>query len=495
MKKMKLDKQTSKRFLSFVLAMSMPIGAATLGGCSKQVESEQTGVVETVDNDKVLVDNFKESIKASFPEMNDEMVENASLILLLNVLAPKDENEKISADIISKFKTKLDVDNMISDFNSFIDVVENTIITKGEFVSVSNLLPEELANDETILSKIESITSKIIELEKSNASKEEILEEFNKIYELFVEENEITFDELEFDVRDLSYPSRTVASLYARVSAYYSRNYISEDQKNRIDDRTNDQNSKAYIKTDLEILSNQMKEKSKIDVNAAFNKEYEETAKTLESKVNVESNVQKDLVNYLNIEYLDSDDIATKDKNSTLGEYEDSKIDNVILAIDAIEQYSINNQDDMIAFSNLLTDEYKATENGKTDAMALNFVQYNSIMLLNKVNEKSTFEEIYYNVYFQNLYKYFTKQDFTHTYLNEKGEKVEEKIMWQEVSDGVNLINSEVINYTLSKLPQVNNIDNYLDRSQTNLTESIQAIQNTIMGECEKVDSFQYIKK
>ena len=36
--------------------------------------------------------------------------------------------------------------------------------------------------------------------------------------------------------------------------------------------------------------------------------------------------------------------------------------------------------------------------------------------------------------------------------------------------------------------------DNYLEKAQANLGESIQYIQNTIMGECQKVDITEYVK-
>ena len=37
-------------------------------------------------------------------------------------------------------------------------------------------------------------------------------------------------------------------------------------------------------------------------------------------------------------------------------------------------------------------------------------------------------------------------------------------------------------------------MNTYLDKSQSNLTESIQYLQNTITGECEKVDITEYVK-
>ena len=37
-------------------------------------------------------------------------------------------------------------------------------------------------------------------------------------------------------------------------------------------------------------------------------------------------------------------------------------------------------------------------------------------------------------------------------------------------------------------------MDQYIEKSQTNLTESIQYIQNTVTGECEKVEASEFVK-
>ena len=37
----------------------------------------------------------------------------------------------------------------------------------------------------------------------------------------------------------------------------------------------------------------------------------------------------KNLVNYMNLKYLDSDRVSTKDTNKIVGEYEDEKVNNV----------------------------------------------------------------------------------------------------------------------------------------------------------------------
>lgn len=476
MRKFKLDKTTSKRLSA--LAMAGMIFVTSLSGCKNNEKDETvpTTIVVEYENEGNLVRLTRDDIKELFPTMNDDVVNNASLVILLDELAKEDENKKINSNVISNFKAKIDTDNMMSDFNSFLDTLEQSMIENKELISVNDMT---IATDKEILSKIELITSNII-----NGTKEEKKSRFDLIYTLFVEEDEITYDGLTFDVRDLSYSGRAIASAYARTSAYFAKDYITEKEYSKIDDRTNNQNNKAYIKTKLEILENDMEEKSLVDVNKIFNTEYEVTKVTINGKVNLEEASVKNLVNYINLEYLDSDKVSNKDKNSILGEYTDEKVSNVLLSVDAISKYNLVNTNDIILFSNLLVDDYKETNTGYLDKVALDYIQFNSIMLLNTTTKDSTKEEVFNNKYFQNIYKYFTKQNFKHSY--KENEEIE--VDYQGVSDGAKLIANEIVIYTLREVPNVLKFKGYEDKINTNLEETIQYVQNVVTGECEKVE-------
>lgn len=482
MKKFKLDKQISTRLA--LLSMVGMISVTGLTGCKKKETKEVQEVQTTVSTMQLVLDDTNGKIDVLLPEVSDEIKDNATIMLLLDLFAKQDENGKISADSISKFKSKLDVDDMMSEFNSFLDIINSNAIMEGNLERVSTILPEELNNDQIILSKIESIVENIMNY--SNANKEESVKtEYDKIYKLFVEEDEIEIDGVTFEIRDLTYTSRAVATTYAEVANYYARNYISQKRYDKLDERTNDQNNKAYIKQTLEILNNEIDEKSETDVITLFNNKYEEVSKLLNGKVNLSEESIKDLVNYINLEYLDSDKVSTKDKNTILGEYDDERVSNALLAIDAINTYNLNNQNSIIAYSTFLVDNYKVTESGMTDEMALNFVQYNTIQLNNTTTTTTTYQDLTRNPYFENTYKYFTKQDFVHG---------TESIEWQEISDGANFVNHYTILKSLNKVKKADNVDTYIEKAQTNLSESIQYIQNTIMGECKKVDIKEYIK-
>lgn len=504
MKKIKINKTNTKKRVFAITATGVillsGIGCANLS--TKRKEKEESKDITVNNYEKTSVSYVEENISNLFPELNKDVVKDASLILLLDILAPEDENGKINSDIISNYKSKIDSDSMMSNFNSVLDEIENTIITKNTFISVSSLLPSEMAEDKAILSDIESITSTIMYLVNNGGSKEQIIAEYNKIYALVVENKEVSVNGKNVKVRDLSYSSRAVVNAYARCVGYFVRDYASEKSLKVLDARTNDQNSKPYIKTDLEILSNQMIEKSEVDVIKLFNEKYASVENLLKTRVNVSSETIKDLVNYINLDYLASDKVANKDRNQLVGEYEDSKVSEVLSAIDAINTRNVSNQKDMILFSSLLVDNYKNTESGKIDKMALDYVEYNSIMLLNATSEKSTFTEVYNNPYFQNLYKYFTKQDFVHKYKDETGKVVEVKVVWQGVSDSANLVNNQIINSTLTKVNSriENNLskdnkdtmNSFIKKSESNLDESLQYVQNTIAGECFRFEMDGY---
>ena len=313
------------------------------------------------------------------------------------------------------------------------------------------------------------------------------------MYKLFVEEKEIELNSTKFETRDLTYASRTVANMYVETANYYSRNYISEDKYEKMNERTNDQNNKAYLKSTLEILDNEMEEKSEVDVISLFDNKYSEVIKLLDGKVKLSEDTIKNLVNYINLDYLSSDKVSKQDMNPIIGEYDDDKISDAITAVSAINTYNLNNQSSIIPYSAFLVDNYLKTDTGKADKIALDFVQYNSIMFVNTM-DGTDYSSLKSNPYFDNIYKYFTKQDFTHIQYDENGKEINNKVMWQNISNGANFINYQTILTATNKLPSSELKDNYVGVIEQNFGQSIQYIQNTIMDECKKVDTKEYIK-
>lgn len=488
------------RFTALALAGTIFATGIGLTGCgsksneTKDVTSYEESSEEVIEEESLesLVSNTSKELKNIIS--NDEISNNAAIVLLLNVIAKKDENGKISADEISKLKSKLNVDNMMGDFNSFLDTLESKTTKENILYRVSELLPEALENDKKILLNIELILDNIIKY-SNEGNKEQLLLEFNKIYSLFAEGKKITVNGLEFEIYDLSYSSRAVANRYAQIATYYSRNYINNDQYSKMDKVVNDQNNKVEIKTILEILSNQMIEQSEVDVIYLFDNKYESVTNLLNGKVNLSQDTVKNLTNYLNIEYLDSDKVSTKDKNNILGEYDDSKVNDVLLAIDTISEYNLNHQDNIIPLSLFFVDEYLKTDTGKTDAIALNFIQFNTIMLVNTKDKITSYESLRNNPYFENIFKYFTKDNFTHLQKDENGVVIENNVVWQEISLGTNFANDEIILYVLNKLPKLEVIDNYNEKSEMNLIETIKGIQKVSMGECKTTDFNQFVKR
>ena len=490
MKNLKIYKN---RVAAFVLAGTILGG--TLVSCKKN-KSQDTDLTElpvetkvsdvelpVEDNDiTAVVEDTIEKVRDCVPTLNNDIVKNSTIMLLLDVIAPRDVNGKISSLDISKFKSKIDIDNMMNDFNSLLDTMQQQIIESGNVSRISDQLPEKMFSDKTILSFIEDNLEELINYSKEN-NKEKTLEKFKEFYEMFVNGKENSSLEFEFTISKLSYPGRAVANAYAEVATYFSRNYISESEYNHMDKILNDQNNKAYMREVLAILSNQMIERSEVDVISLFNSKYEEISKYLEGKVDLSEECLKDLVNYANIKYLNSDRVSNSDKNSILGEYSSKKINSVIVAIDAISNYNQNNQDNIFAFSDLLVEEYLKTESGKADEVALDYTEFNSIKLID------TSDNLNKNPYYENIIKYFSKQNILHLTKNNAF-----NVNWQEISDGVNFINYEVILNTLSKLPEGKNLDNYKELTQDDLIESVVYLQKTITGECIKTDLKEFVK-
>lgn len=477
-RKFKLDRNLSNRISALAAAGMIFVSALAITGCSKKEDSSANTAIVSIQNSN---DETQRGIKNLFPTMNDEIVKNSSLIILLDEIAKEDENGKISSEVISQFKSKIDVENMMGDFSSFLDVLEQTMIENKKVLVTSNLV---IDNDEEILAKIETITENII-------TGKDVKTNFDLIYTLFVEEDEVTYDGLKFEIRDLSYAGRAIANMYARTCAYFSKESITKTQYEKIDARTDNQNSKAYIKTKLEILNNGMIEKSEVDVTNLFNNEYDEAKTLTNGKVNIGDEDIKNLVNYMNLEYLDSDRVATKDKNAILGEYTDEKVSNVLVTIDAITKYNANNKSNLILLSNMLVDNYKETSTGKIDKVVLDYIEFNSVMLLNTTTKESTKEEIFNNPYFKNIYSYLRKSNFTHKYSEENVVDIN----YQDISDGVKFVCNQIVYYTLNERSNIFKYTGYEEKVNLNLEESIQYIQNTITGECEKVEAKEFIKK
>ena len=108
MRRFKLDKKTSTRISALFLAGLLSASPLVLSACSKNnsSEGEQTAVTEQYDTAAKMVSETREGIKFLFPRMNKEIIDNTSLIILMDELAKEDSNGKINANVISNFKSK-----------------------------------------------------------------------------------------------------------------------------------------------------------------------------------------------------------------------------------------------------------------------------------------------------------------------------------------------------------------------------------------------------
>ena len=105
-------------------------------------------------------------------------------------------------------------------------------------------------------------------------------------------------------------------------------------------------------------------------------------------------------------------------------------------------------------------------------------------------DEKTSAEELFNNPYFQNLYSYFRKANFVHEYSADKAVSIN----YQDISDGTKFIANQIVYNTLMKRSNIFKYEGYEEKINLNLEESIQYIQNTITGECEKIEITDFVK-
>ena len=459
-----------------------------LSGVNKEKPSNETGKYAT---EKQIYSEINTNIDTNFSDLTENIKKNTSLILLLDIFAPENEYGKIDSSIISEFKSRIDIDTMMEDFYSFVATVESEIEVEDKFVRVSDILPDVKSDQKQILSKIEDICLNIKNLSSDSKNSSKIQSEFKKIYDLFVDEEELEVDGLRFSVRDLDYGNRAVAAAYARAASYYARSYITDKQINDIDNRTNDQNNKAQIKIILEVLNNSIIEKSTDDVNEQINTSVKELG---EFDLNISDDNIKNIINILNIDYLMSDKVSTVDERSILGKYDDEEVKSAIDSITAISLHNINNKDNLVIWSEFLTDSYKTTEQGKIDSLALDYVLFNTVMLNNTVKSDASDNEILNNPYFKNLKLYISKQDFVQSV--ERNGKVENTpITFKNIGEGTKFVCDIMVISALAKYPEFSDAYGFTDVAQSNFNIQLQQYQNIVMDECKKIDDEYVIIK
>ena len=478
-----------ERITSLVLVGGLAGTMIGFTGCGKKesddiVKEEVSLGLNSNDSIVISIDGVNNDLKSLFPAVNEDMLNNAALMLSLDLFTKRDENGKLNADAISKYKDKIDVNNMMNDFNSFLDILQQYTIKNYTVYKVSSTLSDSQKDDKVILGELESILNSVISYQVSN-NKDRLVAEFERIYATFVGGKDLTIGGKNYKLSDLSLTARAVANTYAEAVAYFAKDYITADEYEKIDAALDDQNNKGQIREVLAIMANDLPEESKEkDLINKFDALYEKAIKIVGSKIKTSNQTIKDMVNYLNMDYLNSDKVSIKDKNQIFDGYSDERLDNVIELIQAITEYNYNNSNDIISLSDLLLPEYVETNTGKNDVVALNFVQFNAYMTTDTSSTITDLNSFGNNPYSKNLFTYFTKQDFVHSYK----ENEEISVKYQQISDGANLANEAIILHTISKLTKVDNIDNYREKVEMNLIEAVKQVQVITTGECEKGD-------
>ena len=477
------------------LLVSVALGVTALGGCTAKKEEKTTSTPELTKNTVIesIVDNTANKIEELTPELTPEMEKNAAIILYLDTIAAKDENGKINVELIKSLKSRIDSTNMTEDFNSFLDEIQQKMITEGKIYEASKLFNlalneeekalftdselAEIKEDEAILEAIEfTVKLAVDELENGKT------DSFYVIFKAITEDEPIIVNKNKFYISKLSPAGRALANMYAETVLYYGRNIIPEAEQKLMDSAMDDQNNKAKIASVLDILGNDMPvEESEINVEEVLNSKYTSVINLLKGKVNADEETIKDLVNYINIEYLTSSSVSYKDRNAVYGELTEEEMNAVIDLISAINKYNIKNPDNAVVFKTFLIDEFAKTDKGVADSNVMDYIQFNAYGLeTNKdlVTDATSFRKIPYGA---NIFKYITKDNATF----EVGENTID-IIWQNTTDGSGLVCYVIVYDTLKGMKDFGLNDNYIEKTTMDLNETIKSIQKSINDECEK---------
>lgn len=474
----KVNKDLKKRITAVSLSLVSLVGVFTFSSCKKEVTEEVQNYEEVENN----IDKIRDNIKGKISNMSLVDAYNAAIILDMNEIVKRDSNDKYNADIMSKLTKNMEPDALIDSYCAVLDNIENEITINGNNVRFSEVLPETYSKEKEILSKLEDLV-----LDSLSQSKETSVKIFEIVYDLFVLDKNVEVRGTTFATRDLSPQFRALANHYAKAIAYNTRNFIDDKKYEDVINSTNGDDWKSQIFTELSVLDNQIQEKSTVDAVKIFNNKYTQVKNLLNQVMQVDDNAVKALVNYLNIDYLNMDEVSYSDKFSILGDYSDESVSLAIDLIDRIMEYNKNNLNNMVAFSKFLVDEYKAKDKGEISSLALDNILYSSLKLYDETRENVKFSDVYLNPNFKELEKYLTKQDTKYSVSTK-----EHDIDFQSIGNGANFVNFVVIlnefNYSLN----IKELDSYKELAQDGLKQEISSIRNYVYGECyNNFDSFQ----
>ena len=500
-------KNMYKRVVSVAMAGFTLVSAATYTACTKKPSVDATtptiGVDTEKDNSFKYEEEMVDSTIAKINELDlnfdkEVVVKDAALLLLLSEIAKKDENDKISSDVMAHFKNVVNEQNMMNNYDDFLDKIENAMIIDEKFISVSSVLPDNMLKEKNILGTIEHIAEYALQ---NRNDKQAVLDSFDKMYTLFVDEKEVDGVKKGY----LPYSLQSAASSYAREVNDLARYWASEGKRADLDSHTNDQRSKSDIINILGKISNQMEDVS-LDkqIVERFNHLYSSFNEKITPYITSNIEAESQLINYINLDYLTSEDVAPKDRKELVGEYDEEIVRNVLDLIDAISKrnadaYAINGES-----ANIFGLEKLLINANEQDVLAIRFVQSNSYMLLSSIDENVTLDSLFgdkeHPTYFDKLVWYTTKTpEFEHSYRKGDKDVVKETISYQNISKGVRFVCDEIVRYTFSILKGKQHLtedqifSNYYDQSERNVVDSIKYIQNNI-GECTNVDAKEYIR-
>ncbi len=504
MNKVKLNKLNT-RALAFLLSS---VALFTAGGCAKSVDKEANtnNSAEQIDPDSEtlsIINNMKDNLNNNLSNkfyLNDD--DQISSITLLNIdyilkSATYDENGNFKSSILTKLYPKgLNTNKELNDLNTFLSKYReyNLHLDGKEFMTISDYALIE--QDKIIISKLESMTKELINLVDSNATSEEVNNLFNIMYDFYVKDGSIVVGNKSYKKSDLSNGFSKGSEVFGNIVSVYSRNYVNEETRSKLDKRLNTKDSLYKIEVLLEKFANTNENVINMmindDTSYVLTKEDEKVINSFKSiydivmdsssKFNATYDEVKGIVNLANIDYLASDEVSAAALKTIIGEDAGLMIDNATKFIKKADNYNYNNQNDLFVYNNVFINDSENIAN-------LTAIQ-GSIVTSIRLKANST--DLSNNKYF-NFIQYYNGYSNKASFKTSDGSKIVKNDTGRGTRYITNRIFENALEYvkTEENAELVENAISIIDNNNEDRLSELKQINNLIREKCE---SYELVK-
>lgn len=504
MNKVKFNK-INTRALAFLLSS---VALFTAGGCAKSVDKQnnQDDKVEQLDLDSQTLsiindmkNNLNNNLSNKFYLNEDDQISSVTLLNIDYILknATYDSNGNFKSSVLTKLYPKgLNTNKELNDLNTFLSKYReyNLHLDGKEFMTISDYALIE--QDKIIISELEKMTKELINLVDSNASSDKINNLFNVMYDFYVNDGSITIGTKSYKKSDLSNGFSKGSEVFGNIVSVYSRNYVNEETRSKLDKRLNTKDSLYKIEVLLEKFANTNENVINMMINNensyVLTQEDEKIIKSFESiydivmssssRFNATYDEVKGIVTLANIDYLASDEVSAAALKAIVGEDAGLMIDNATSFIKKADNYNYNNQNDLFVYNDVFINDEENIAN-------LTAIQ-GSIVTSIRLKANST--DLSNNKYF-NFIQYYNGYSNKAAFTTSDGSK----IVKNDTGRGTRYITNRIFENSLEYIKTTENADlvdnakSIIDNNNEDRLSELKQINNLIREKCE---SYELIK-